>query len=99
MSIETLLFIRAILNIILFLIVLTGAVLCLASKHNGIYHAMGTTALVAACYIGVVIFISFVDVLLLPEVRRVMLMTWDVISALLVVAVLWLGWEMIRGDE
>ena len=99
MSIETLLFIRAILNIILFVIMLTGAVLCLASRHNGIYHAMGTTALLAACYIGVVIFISFVDVLLLPEVRRVMLMTWDVISALLVAAVVWLGWEMIRANE
>ena len=99
MSIETLLFIRAILNIILFVIMLTGAALCLASRHNGIYRAMGTTALLAACYIGVVIFISFVDVLLLPEVRRVMLMTWDVISALLVAAVVWLGWEMIRANE
>src|SRR3990172_8344725 len=99
MSTENLLFTRGILNIILFLIVLTGAVLCLASKHNGISHAMGMTALLSACYIGVVIFISFVDVLLLPEVRRSMLAVWDVISALLVVAVLWLGWEMIRTDE
>jgi len=99
-DIQTLLGIRAVLNIILFIIVLIGSVGCfIDKKHNGIYKALGATGLMAACYIGVVIFISFIDVLQLPGVRQAMLVTWNVATALLLVAILWLGWEMIRTDE
>ena len=84
------------MNIILFLIVLIGAGGCFAtSHHDGLYRALGVTALTAAAYIGVVIFISFVDVTLLPEVRWAMLLTWNVVTVLLLVAILWLGYETI----
>lgn len=99
MTFNTLLAIRAGLNIILFIITLTGAGMLLFSQRNGLTRILGLTAFFASLYVADVVFISFVDVVQYPDIRYYNLATWDVITALLTGSTLLLGIKLLKDKD
>ena len=96
MSLEYLLAIRAMLNIVLFIITLSGSVLLWRSPYNGITKYLAFTAFCASFYVADVIFISFVDVALYPTIRYWNVAIWNTVAAALTLAVILLGLALIK---
>lgn len=97
-STHVLLTIRAVLNGLLLFILAVGVVALFLEKSNGVARAMAWVGLGWVGYVGVVLFISLVD-LAPPEmagVRRAEVAVWSVVTALLLLAHLWLGWKIWR---
>ena len=78
-------------------VVLISSIALFLSQKNGITRAMAIERLIVAMYVGVVVFVSFVDVVPLPTVRWwVTGVAWNVIHFLWILASAWLFWKTVR---
>lgn len=75
-----------------------GLVFLVRNWQDKVTRALGVTALIGSLYAGVVFYISIVDVVAVPDTRQNMLAAWDAIHILVILSLLWLGWEMIKSD-
>lgn len=99
MTTDTLLNIRAVLSIVMFITTLVGAFMLLSSRRNGITHILGLTAIFASLYIANVIFISLIDVIEYPNVRYWDLVAWNIITFFLVGSIILLGIKLLRDKD
>ena len=97
-DISTLLDLRLYLSVSILILILIRMAALFLSRHNGIIKTMAWENLIIAAYVGVVVYISLVDIVPLPDIRQRMLATWDVIHLIWFFVIIWSFWRFIKGD-